>query len=98
MPICQGHPVTNPQHRLEYKGSAPLLVSTSMHDPSTPYEWSANVAEQLGSKATLFTYEGWGHGIYGKTPCITTAMDSYLISLTVPAQGIRCPAEERQDH
>ncbi|MFC7100881.1 alpha/beta fold hydrolase [Nonomuraea rubra] len=97
MPICQGHPVTNPQHRLEYKGSAPLLVSTSMHDPSTPYEWSANVAEQLGSKATLFTYEGWGHGIYGKTPCITTAMDGYLISLTVPAQGTRCPAEERQD-
>ncbi|MFC7101175.1 alpha/beta fold hydrolase [Nonomuraea rubra] len=98
MPICQGHPVTNPQHPLRYTGSAPLLVATSLHDPSTPYEWSANVAKQLGSKATLLTYEGWGHGIYGRTQCITTAMDSYLISLTVPAQGIRCPAEERQDH
>ncbi|AQZ70776.1 hypothetical protein BKM31_29865 [[Actinomadura] parvosata subsp. kistnae] len=97
MPICQGRPVTNPQHRLRYTGSAPLLVSTSLHDPSTPYEWSAAVAGQLGPRAALLTYEGWGHGIYGRTSCTTAAMDSYLISLTVPAPGTRCPAEERQD-
>ncbi|MER6948198.1 alpha/beta fold hydrolase [Nonomuraea sp. NPDC000554] len=96
MPICQGHPVNNPQHRLRYTGRAPLLVGTSKHDPDTPYEWSANVARQLGSKATLLTYEGWGHGIYGMTQCTTAAMDSYLISLTVPARGARCPAEEPQ--
>ncbi|MDP4501809.1 alpha/beta fold hydrolase [Nonomuraea turcica] len=97
MPICQGHPVNNPQHRLRYTGSAPLLVGTSMHDPDTPYQWSANVARQLGPKARLLTYEGWGHGIYRVTQCTRAAMDSYLISLTVPAQGARCPAEERQD-
>ncbi|MGP4103824.1 alpha/beta fold hydrolase [Nonomuraea sp. KM90] len=94
MPICQRHPVNNPQHRLRYTGSAPLLVGASLHDPSTPYVWSANVARQLGSKATLLTYEGWGHGIYGMTRCTTAAMDAYLISLTVPVQGTRCPAEE----
>ncbi|WP_043633001.1 alpha/beta fold hydrolase [Nonomuraea candida] len=94
MPICQGFPVTNPQHRLKYDGSAPLLVSSSLHDPSTPYEWSANVAEQLGPKATLLTYEGWGHSIYGRTPCTTSAIDGYLISQTVPAPGTRCPAQE----
>ncbi|MEW9552272.1 alpha/beta fold hydrolase [Nonomuraea sp. NPDC050783] len=96
MPICQGHPVNNPQHRLRYKGSAPLLVTTSMHDPDTPYVWSANVARQLGPKATLLTYEGWGHGVYGMTECTTAAMDDYLLSLTVPAKGTRCPAEEPQ--
>ncbi|MEV0616470.1 alpha/beta fold hydrolase [Nonomuraea sp. NPDC050404] len=96
MPICQGHPVTNPQHRLRYKGSTPLMVTTSLHDPSTPYAWSANVAKQLGSKARLFTYEGWGHGIYGRTQCTTAALDGYLISGTVPAQGARCPAEPPQ--
>ncbi|WP_433432715.1 alpha/beta fold hydrolase [Nonomuraea sp. CA-141351] len=93
MPICQGKRVNNPQHRLRYTGSAPLLVGTSMHDPDTPYEWSANVARQLGAKATLLTYEGWGHGIYRMTQCTTAAMDNYLISLTVPAQGARCPAK-----
>ncbi|GAA2208870.1 alpha/beta hydrolase [Nonomuraea monospora] len=97
MPICQGHPVTNPQHRLRYTGKAPLLVATSLHDPDTPYEWSANVARQLGRKATLLTYEGWGHGVYGMTDCTTAAMDKYLISRTVPARGFRCPAEEPQD-
>ncbi|MDX3100266.1 alpha/beta fold hydrolase [Nonomuraea angiospora] len=98
MPLCQGHqvPVNNPQHRLRYTGSTPLLVGTSKHDPDTPYEWSANVARQLGAKATLLTYEGWGHGIYGMTQCTTEAMDNYLISLTVPAQGAGCPAEEPQ--
>ncbi|MEO3830486.1 alpha/beta fold hydrolase [Nonomuraea sp. B10E8] len=92
MPRCQGHPVNNPQHRLRYKGSAPLLVGASRHDPSTPYAWSANVARQLGPKAALLSYEGWGHGIYGRTECTTAAMDKYLISLTVPPQGLRCPA------
>ncbi|MEV1169912.1 alpha/beta fold hydrolase [Nonomuraea sp. NPDC049784] len=96
MPICQGHPVNNPQHPLRYYGSAPLLVVTSKHDPDTPYEWSANVARQLGSKATLLTYEGWGHGVYGMTQCTTNAVDSYLISLTVPAKDATCPAEEPQ--
>ncbi|SEG17594.1 TAP-like protein [Nonomuraea solani] len=96
MPICQGHPVNNPQHRLRYTGSAPLLVGNSLHDPDTPYVWSANVARQLGPKATLLTYEGWGHGIYGMTECTTVAMDAYLISLTVPARGARCRAEEPQ--
>ncbi|MEO3790894.1 alpha/beta fold hydrolase [Nonomuraea sp. B10E15] len=93
MPRCQGHPVNNPQHRLRYTGSAPLLVGASRHDPSTPYKWSANVARQLGSKATLLSYEGWGHGIYGMTQCTTAAMDKYLISLKVPAKGTRCPAD-----
>ncbi|MEV0381472.1 alpha/beta fold hydrolase [Nonomuraea sp. NPDC050643] len=94
MPICQGHPVNNPQHRLRYTGSAPLLLGNSLHDPDTPYAWSANVARQLGPKAVLLTYEGWGHGVYGMTGCTTAAMDDYLISLTVPAPGSRCPAEE----
>ncbi|MBB4915631.1 alpha/beta fold hydrolase [Streptosporangium saharense] len=96
MPICQNHPVGNPQHRLRYTGSAPLLVGNSLHDPDTPYTWSANVARQLGPKAVLLTYEGWGHGVYGMTECTTRAMDDYLISLTVPARGSRCPAEEPQ--
>ncbi|MFF0866585.1 alpha/beta fold hydrolase [Nonomuraea sp. NPDC003560] len=96
MPICQGHPVNNPQHPLRYKGSTPLLVATSRHDPDTPYAWSANVARQLGPKATLLTYDGWGHGVYGMTTCTTAAMDSYLISASVPAKGIGCPAEQPQ--
>ncbi|MET7466622.1 alpha/beta fold hydrolase [Nonomuraea sp. NPDC005501] len=95
LPVCLGHPTTNPQHRLRYTGSTPILLGNSLHDPSTPYSWSANVARQLGSKARLITYEGWGHRIYGKDECSTVPIDDYLISLTLPPQGFRCPVGGR---
>ncbi|RVX41150.1 alpha/beta hydrolase family protein [Nonomuraea polychroma] len=95
LPVCLNHPTNNPQHRLRYTGSAPILLGNSLHDPSTPYSWSANVAKQLGPKAVLLTYEGWGHRIYGKDECSTVPIDNYLISLTVPPHGFRCPVGGR---
>ncbi|WP_165959573.1 alpha/beta fold hydrolase [Nonomuraea longispora] len=90
LPVCLGHPTKNPQHRLRYTGDAPILLGNSLHDPSTPWIWSANVARQLGSKAVLLTYEGWGHRIYGKDRCSTVPFDEYLISLKMPKKGARC--------
>ncbi|MFI6480228.1 alpha/beta fold hydrolase [Nonomuraea sp. NPDC050663] len=90
LPVCLNHPTTNPQHRLNYTGEATILLASSLHDPSTPYAWTANVARQLGSKARLLTYEGWGHRIYGKEECSTVPIDNYLISLTLPPEGYRC--------
>ncbi|NJP91760.1 alpha/beta hydrolase [Nonomuraea sp. FMUSA5-5] len=91
LPICQGHPVSNPQHRPRYAGRTPLLLANSLHDPDTPYAWASNVARLLGPNAVLLTYEGWGHGVYGMTGCVTAAIDAYLIALTVPERGVRCP-------
>ncbi len=90
LPLCLNHTTTNPQHRLRYTGDAPLLLGSSLHDPATPYAWSAAAARQLGPKAVLLTYEGWGHRIYGKDECSTRLFDAYLTSLTVPAPGTRC--------
>ena len=60
---------------------------------ATPYRWRAqNVTAQLGPKATLLTYDGWGHAVYGRTSCVTSAVDRYLIELRRPATGSRsCP-------
>ncbi|MGP3920025.1 alpha/beta fold hydrolase [Nonomuraea sp. 10N515B] len=98
LPVCLNHPTTNPQHTLRYTGSAPILLGNSIHDPSTPWIWSANVGRQLGSKAVLLTYEGWGHRIYGKDECSTVPIDNYLISLTVPPHGFRCPVGGRVEN
>ncbi|WP_425569441.1 alpha/beta hydrolase [Nonomuraea salmonea] len=54
------YPTTNKPHKLRYTGDAPLLLGNSLHDPATPWIWSANAARQLGPKAVLLTYEGWG--------------------------------------
>ncbi|MFC5831250.1 alpha/beta fold hydrolase [Nonomuraea insulae] len=90
LPICLNYPNVNPPHELRYTGDAPLLLGNSLHDPATPWIWSANAARQLGPKAVLLTYEGWGHRIYGKDKCQTDIIDEYLISLKTPPQGTRC--------
>jgi pimeloyl-ACP methyl ester carboxylesterase len=92
--LCLGQPtpISNPQHHLRVHGSAPLLLGNAVHDPATAYSWAVGTARQLGRQATFLTYEGWGHGIYGRSQCTTGAIDGYLVSLTLPARGTRCPA------
>ena len=58
-------------------------------DPATPYEQAQALAHELSS-GHLLTYVGEGHTAYGRDDCIDKAVDSYLISLTVPAGGTRC--------
>ncbi|GII97587.1 alpha/beta hydrolase [Sinosporangium siamense] len=89
---CLGHPdpVKDPQRRLRVKGTPPLLVSSTRHDPATPYVWATSVARQLGHAARLVTLEDGGHGAYGRGKCVTTIIDDYLISGKAPAHGTRC--------
>ncbi len=72
------------------KGSAPILVVAGLHDPATPYEGGAQVAEELDN-ATLLTYTGEGHTAYHRgSACVDTAVDAYLIRGTLPAKGTTC--------
>jgi hypothetical protein len=88
---CLGRttPPVNPQSRLSLARTPTLLIGTR-HDPATAYAWARNVAAQLGPKATLLTYDGWGHVAYGRTACVTNLVDVYLIKGTPPAAGSHC--------
>ncbi|NRQ37629.1 alpha/beta fold hydrolase [Nonomuraea sp. NN258] len=90
--LGQPEPVPDPQHRLRVSGTPPLLLVNGLHDPSTGYPWALGTARQIGREARLLTYEGWGHGVYGRGPCATEAVDRYLTDLVLPARGARCPA------
>jgi pimeloyl-ACP methyl ester carboxylesterase len=81
-------PVLQPQ-RLTAKGAAPILVVGSTGDPATPYEWSKALASQLSS-GRLITRDGFGHTGYGESDCIDEAVDAYLVSGTLPAEGTTC--------
>ncbi len=72
-------------------GAPPILVVGTTGDPATPYEQSPRLAEMLGV-GRLLTWEGEGHTAYPQTSCVTRAVDAYLIDLTVPPEGTRCPA------
>jgi pimeloyl-ACP methyl ester carboxylesterase len=72
-------------------GSAPILVVGNSGDPVTPLPGAVDLAEDLDS-GVLLTWQGQGHTAYPKTDCVTAAVDAYLIDLTVPLDGLTCPA------
>ncbi|GGP04176.1 alpha/beta hydrolase [Nonomuraea glycinis] len=94
MTPCLGQPtpIPNPQRPVHADGAATLLIGNARHDPSTGLPWAASLARQIGREARLLTYDGWGHGVYGRSECVTDAFDHYLVSLTLPAKGARCAA------
>ncbi|GAA3866486.1 alpha/beta hydrolase [Saccharothrix violaceirubra] len=90
---CVGLPdATNPQRRVDLSDSPKILLSNSLHDPSTSYEWAVGANRQNRNKTVLLTYEGWGHVTYYHSTCMSGASDKYLVDLTLPAAGTRCAA------
>jgi pimeloyl-ACP methyl ester carboxylesterase len=73
------------------EGSAPILVVGNSGDPVTPLPGAQDMAEDLAS-GVLLVWQGQGHTAYPKTDCITAAVNSYLINLTAPVDGLTCPA------
>ncbi|MEV8506163.1 alpha/beta hydrolase [Actinoplanes sp. NPDC051475] len=93
---CLGWPLPpdNAQRVLAPARTGPVLLINARHDPATPYAWARTVAAQLGPRATLVTYDGWGHTVYGRSDCVTTAVDRYLLTVRPPAAGTSCPGVE----
>ena len=95
---CQawGHTGTQPSKALHAKGAAPILVVGTTGDPATPYEDAVSLADQLDS-GQLLTWEGNGHTAYassGRGPCVIKAVDTYLLSGTMPKKGLTCHGTE----
>lgn len=73
------------------EGSNPILVVSTTHDPATPYAWGEILADELDD-ATLLTYDGIGHTAYQRgSACVDAAVDEYLVSGALPADGTVCP-------
>ncbi|WP_033260090.1 MULTISPECIES: alpha/beta hydrolase [Kitasatospora] len=91
-PDCRSWPYHSAEkpHVVKAAGSAPILVVGSTGDPATPYAWAEKLASGFAN-ATLLTREGDGHTGYGKSTCIRTAVNGFLLDGTMPAAGTRCP-------
>jgi pimeloyl-ACP methyl ester carboxylesterase len=85
-------PASGKPGALHAPGAPPIVVVGSTGDPITPYQWAQAMASELQS-GVLLTRVGDGHTGYRSSSCIRTAVDAYLISLTVPAVGTRCPSD-----
>ena len=78
-----------PGPKITGAGAPPILVVGTTGDPFTPLEQTKALATALES-GVLLVREGEGHTAYGQDTCIDDAIDDYLISLTVPADGTQC--------
>lgn len=84
------YPPTGTRGAITADGAAPILVIGTTNDPATPYEWAVALAEQLSS-GVLITRVGEGHTGYNKgNACVDAAVEEYLLSGTVPQDGLRC--------
>ncbi|WP_204016821.1 alpha/beta hydrolase [Sphaerimonospora thailandensis] len=75
---------------VDASGSGPIVVVGVTNDPATPYQWAPRLARQLRT-AVLLTLDGEGHGAYGQSKCIDSAVNAYLLDGKVPTDGLRCP-------
>ena len=77
---------------VESSSPTPVVVATT-YDPATPYPGALRTVRELGN-ARLVTMQGDGHGAYpGGSACVRTAVDAYLVDLTLPAAGLVCQQE-----
>jgi pimeloyl-ACP methyl ester carboxylesterase len=79
-----GHAAT-----LSAAGAPPILLVGGTGDPATPYAWAQAVNRQLAG-SVLLTRNGNGHTSYDASTCAHSAIDAYLINLTLPAAGTVC--------
>ncbi|WP_055587627.1 alpha/beta hydrolase [Streptacidiphilus griseoplanus] len=89
---CAYWPVrpTGGPHTIAAAGAPPIVVVGTTRDPATPYVWARALAAQLSS-GRLLTFEGDGHTAYGgRSDCIDTAVNTYLLEGQAPGNGKVC--------
>lgn len=93
-PLCANWPFQTQEkpHTIKAQGSDTILVIGTTGDPATPYQNAVNLANGFAN-ARLLTRVGTGHAAFGSgNVCAQSAMEAYLVSGTLPAQGQRCTA------
>ena len=74
---------------LSIEGTPPILLVGGTGDPATPYAWAQAVAQQVKG-SVLLTRKGDGHVSYNKSACAQRAIDTFLITLQLPAPNTTC--------
>ncbi|MER7350222.1 alpha/beta hydrolase [Streptomyces aurantiacus] len=93
--LCFGRPAGTDYIRDDVRDvDAPkfLLVGTR-GDPATPYRWTEETAERLGSSAVVLDNKGDGHTGYFGSKCVKDKVDAFLLYKQLPKNGSSCAAE-----
>ncbi|WP_329380982.1 alpha/beta hydrolase [Streptomyces sp. NBC_01351] len=89
---CYGRPAgTDFIRRIDRPGAPRMLLVGTRGDPATPYEWTEETAERLGS-AVIVDFKGDGHTGYSASRCVQGYADRFLIDGRLPSGTRSCPA------
>lgn len=94
--MCYGRPKGTDFIRDEVKDvrTPKMLLVGTRGDPATPYRWTVQTAERLGSSAVVLDNKGSGHTGYASSKCVHRKVDTFLLYGTLPADGSSCGPED----
>ncbi len=70
----------------------PVLVVGNYWDPATNYDGAVR-ASSLLPNSRLLSSGNFGHTAYGTSNCVTSTVDTYLLTAKVPAAGKTCKSD-----
>ncbi len=83
-------PVTLP--KITGKGLPPMLIVQSERDPATPLEGAQRAAATTAGTRMLLVRNEGDHALYaGGNACVDTAVETFVVTGTLPAKGATCP-------
>lgn len=81
----------SPPASLRSPDAPPALIVAGRFDPATPYAGAMALRDALGNGSVVLTYEGGGHAVSGRVPCVGNAVRGWLEDPTVPLATATCP-------
>lgn len=93
---CYGRPKGTDFIRTEVRDldTPKMLLVGTRGDPATPYRWTTETAERLGSAAVVLDNKGEGHTGYGSSKCVHRKVEAFLLYGSLPADGSSCGADD----
>ncbi|ATL29631.1 alpha/beta hydrolase [Streptomyces formicae] len=92
--LCFGRPAGTDYIRADVRDvkTPKMLLVGTRGDPATPYRWTEETAERLGSQAVVLDNKGDGHTGYLGSTCVRDKVDGFLLYGEKPTAGT-CAAE-----
>ncbi|GAB2893324.1 alpha/beta hydrolase [Streptomyces deserti] len=93
--MCYGRPKGTDFIREKVKDvdTPKMLLVGTRGDPATPYRWTVETAERLGSSAVVLDNRGEGHTGYASSECVRRKIDDFLLYGSLPRDGSSCGSE-----
>lgn len=93
---CHGYPIAPveaPPVNLRAPSNQPgFLVIGGTKDITAPFTWAENIAAQ-NPTSRLVARDGYGHVSLGKSRCVSTIINDYLVRGVLPANNTHCPTD-----